>query len=662
MPGKPPRSGGFRPSPPRPGGGGPARPGGGPARPGGGAPVGGGARPGGGRPGGGNRGPFTPNTNAGPPPSRRPIAQRPEEPVELPAVIAVGDLSERLMLPPTDVIKALIKIGVFANINQQVDFSTAEKVAVSLEIQVIASEQATAAEGITTAVDTRATEGTETRPPIVTIMGHVDHGKTKLLDAIRETKVAEGEAGGITQRIGAYQVEVQGRKITFLDTPGHEAFTAMRARGAQVTDIAVLVVAADDGVKPQTLEAISHAKAAHVPIVVAVNKIDAPGANVDRVKAQLSDAGVIPEEYGGDTPIVEVSAKEKLGIDDLLDTLLLVADIGELKSNPNATATGVVIEAKRDPARGPTATILVQNGTLKLQDSVVVGVVYGRIRAMQDDRGRKVRRALPSFPVEVIGLDGVPEAGDTLTVFTDDRDARVAAEQKRLERQAATFSNQRLSLENALRNVSTGGTKELRLMVKAAEQGSLGAIQNMLNRLDDPSVQINVIYTGVGAIGESDVSLASASDAIILGYNVRPDVAGKRASEARGVDIRFYNVIYNLVDEVRAAMTGMLDPVERETTDGYAEVRELFKLPNRIVAAGLYVTDGVIRRNDRVRVLRNGAVVHDGTVTTLKRMKEDAREVRAGLECGLSLDGYNEYEMGDTLEFYRKEQIAAQLA
>jgi len=643
MPGKPPR-GGFRPGPSRTGGG--PRPGGG--------------RPGGGRPG--NRGPNTGGVAGERMAQVRRGPVRPTEPVVLPAVISVGDLSERLMLSPTEVIKALIGVGVFANINQQIDYATAEKVGAALEIEVAPAEEATDAEGITTAVDSRATGGTDTRPPIVTIMGHVDHGKTKLLDAIRATKVAEGEAGGITQRIGAYQVEVQGRKISFLDTPGHEAFTAMRARGARATDIAVLVVAADDGVKPQTLEAIAHAKAANVPIIVAINKIDAIGANVDRVKAQLSEAEVVPEDYGGDTPTVEVSAKEILGIDDLLDTILLVADIADLKANPHAPATGVIIETNRDPSRGVTATVLIQNGTLNLRDSVVIGTIYGRIKAMQDDRGRKVRRALPSMPVEITGLDDVPEAGDILQVYADDREARSIAEQRRLDKQASSFSDVRLSLENALRNVQTGGTKELRLVLKAAEQGSLGAIRSALNKLDDPSVQINIIYTGVGAIGESDVSLASASQAIIIGYNVRPDVAGKRAADSRGVDIRFYDVIYHLVDDIKAAMTGMLDPIEQETTDGYADVRELFKLPNKIVAAGLYVTDGVIRRNDRVRVLRNGAVIHDGTVTTLKRMKDDAREVQAGYECGLSLDGFNDYEVGDTLEFYRKEQIAARLA
>ena len=643
MPGKPPR-GGFRPGPSR---------------------TGGGPRPGGGRPGGGRPGSRGPNTGGV---AGERMAQvrrgpaRPTEPVVLPAVISVGDLSERLMLSPTEVIKALIGVGVFANINQQIDYATAEKVGAALEIEVSPAEEATDAEGITTAVDSRATDGTDTRPPIVTIMGHVDHGKTKLRDAIRETKVAEGEAGGITQRIGAYQVEVQGRKISFLDTPGHEAFTAMRARGARATDIAVLVIAADDGVKPQTLEAIAHAKAANVPIIVAINKIDAVGANVDRVKAQLSEADVVPEDYGGDTPTVEVSAKEKLGIDDLLDTIILVADIAELKANPHVPGTGVIIETNRDPSRGVTATVLIQNGTLNLRDSVVIGSIYGRIKAMQDDRGRKVRRALPSMPVEITGLDDVPEAGDILQVYADDREARTVAEQRRLAKQASSFSDVRLSLENALRNVQTGGTKELRLILKAAEQGSLGAIQNALNKLDDPSVQINIIHTGVGAIGESDVSLASASQAIIIGYNVRPDVAGKRAADTHGVDIRFYDVIYHLVDDVKAAMTGMLDPIEQETTDGYADVRELFKLPNKIVAAGLYVTDGVIRRNDRVRVLRNGAVIHDGTVTTLKRMKDDAREVQAGYECGLSLDGFNDYETGDTLEFYHKEQIAARLA
>lgn len=579
----------------------------------------------------------------------------------LPAVISVQDLAERLMLTPNTLIMALIKNGVFANQNQQIDFAAAEKAATTLEIQVMLAEQTSAADDIREGTDTRATTGTEPRPPIITIMGHVDHGKTKLLDAIRETKVQEGEAGGITQRIGAYQVDVQGRKITFLDTPGHEAFTAMRARGASVTDIAVLVIAADDGVMPQTREAISHAKAAHVPIVVAINKIDAPGANPDRIKTQLSENEVMPEEYGGDTPVVEVSAKEKLGIDDLLETVLLVADVAELKANSNTTATGVVIESRLDTNRGPMATVLVQNGTLNLRDAFVAGSVSGNVRAMTDDRGRKVRRALPSFPVEITGFDGVPEAGDTLIVM-DEREARVVAERRQIEKQAATFSDGKLSLENALRNVSTGGAKELRLIIKAAEQGSIAAIENQLNRIESEMVQISVIHTGVGAIGESDISLASASQAIIVGYNVRPDVAGKRAAEARGVDVRFYNVIYTLIDDVRGAMSGLLDPLERETTDGYAEVRELFRLPSKIVAAGLYVTDGTIKRNDRVRVLRNGAVVHDGTVTTLKRMKEDAREVRAGLECGLSLDSFNEYEIGDALEFYHKEQVAATLS
>ncbi len=661
MPQRPTRGGGFRPGgpaasgwPARPGGGGPARPGGVAVAP---VPAVG---------GGGNRPGAQPPVelwhwsvarsrgSAAPP-------HVPEEPVELPAMISVGDLAERLMVSSNTIIMALIKNGVFANQNQQIDFAAAEKAATALEIQVIQEKQTTASDGIREGVDTRATSGgTESRPPIITIMGHVDHGKTKLLDAIRETKVQEGEAGGITQRIGAYQIEVQGRKITFLDTPGHEAFTAMRARGASVTDIAVLVIAADDGVMPQTKEAISHAKAAGVPIIVAINKIDAPGSNPERIKTQLSENQVMPEEYGGDTPVVEVSAREKLGIDDLLETVLLVSDIAELKANPNVPATGVVIESRRDPNRGPTATVLIQNGTLNMRDSFVVGMTSGSVRAMQDDRGRKVRRALPSMPVEISGLNDVPEAGDILTVMGD-HEARALAEQRGFDRQAAQQS-EKLSLENALRNVATGGTKELRLILKAAEQGSLAAIENQLNRIDGAAVQVSVIYKGVGAIGESDVSLASASQAIIIGYNVRPDVAGKRAAEARGVDIRFYDVIYTMIDDVRAAMTGLLDPIEREVSDGYAEVRELFRLPNKIVAAGLYVTDGTIRRNDRVRVLRNGAVMHDGTVNSLRRGKEDAREVRAGLECGLSLDSFNDYEMGDSLEFYHKEQIAAAIA
>jgi translation initiation factor IF-2 len=593
------------------------------------------------------------------------VAPRPSGPVTLGTVMSVAELADALHVTAIEVIKALMAKGIMASINQQVDFDTAADVAETFGIEVEehvpevvqqASEEVESRRG-EGATDPEATP----RPPVVTIMGHVDHGKTKLLDAIRETRVAEGEAGGITQHIGAYQVEVQHRKISFLDTPGHEAFTAMRARGAQVTDIAILVVAADDGVMPQTREAIAHIRAANVPMIVALNKIDLPAANPDRVKQQLSEAGVMPEEYGGDVPVVEVSAREKLGIDDLLDVILLVADIAELKANPHKPAVGVVIEAKVDRSRGVAATILVQSGTLKPRDVIVAGATYGRIRAMHDDRGRKLRKAEPAMPAEIFGLFELPQAGDIFQVVDDEKVARALAEERSRQRRAEAFADSRVvKLDTVFAQTTDGGVKDLPVVVKADVQGSLGALLGTLAKLNEEAdaVKLTVVHSATGAISESDVNLASASGAIIIGFNVRPDAAAKRAAESAQIDIRFYDVIYHLVDDIKAAMTGLLDPEKREVTDGYAEVRDTFRLPTRDVVAGLMVLDGKAARNSRVRVLRNGAVQTDTTVSSLKRFKDDAREVAAGYECGVMLDGFNDYQTSDQLEFYHVEEIA----
>jgi translation initiation factor IF-2 len=588
------------------------------------------------------------------------------EPVSLPPVLTVAELAERLETTGIEVIKELMKLGLMANLNQQIDYETAARVATALswETNEVVSEvvQQAAADFESRRLEGETDPSATARPPVVTIMGHVDHGKTKLLDSIRSTNVAEGEAGGITQHIGAYQIESQGRKITFLDTPGHEAFTAMRARGAQSTDVAVLVVAADDGVMPTTKEAIAHIKSASVPMVVAINKIDLPAANPDRVKQQLTENNVMPEEWGGDVPVVEVSAREKLGLDDLLEVILLVADVHELKANAHKPASGVVIEAKVDRTRGPVATVLVQSGTLNLRDVVVAGATWGRVKAMFDDRGKRVRRAEPSLPVEVLGLLEVPQAGDTFQVFDDERIARQLVEQRQLQRRAESLGADRaVKLTDLYSQVQSGGATELRVILKADVQGSLGAIQTALLKLNeetDQEVQLSVTYSGTGAISESDVSLAVATRSIIIGFNVRPDVAAKRASDATGVDIRFYNIIYNLLDEVKAAMKGMLAPIHKDVTDGYAEVRETFKLPNGDVVAGLYVLDGKINRNSKARVMRDGAVIYEGTIKSLKRFKDDVREVAAGYECGLGLDGNNDLQLKDQIEFYHREEVA----
>jgi translation initiation factor IF-2 len=588
------------------------------------------------------------------------------EPVTLPPVLTVAELADKLEATPIEVIRELMKLDIMASINQQIDFNTANKVATALgwetNEQVPEVVQKAAAD-----FESRRTEGMTDpdaiiRPPVVTIMGHVDHGKTKLLDAIRSANVAEGEAGGITQHIGAYQVETQGKKVTFLDTPGHEAFTAMRARGAQATDIAVLVVAADDGVMPTTREAVAHIKAANVPMIVAINKIDLPAANPDRVKQQLSEIEVTPEEWGGDVPFVEVSAREKLGLDDLLEMILLVAEVNELRANPYKPASGVVIEAKIDRNRGPVATVLVQSGTLNLRDIVVAGSTWGRIKAMFDDRGKRLRRAEPSTPVEILGLLDVPQAGDVFQSMEEEREAKDLVETRVQQRRAeAVVGDRAVKLTDLYNQIQTGKTAELRVIVKADVMGSLQAIQSSLLKLNesqDGKVMVSIPYAGTGAISESDVALAVATQAIIIGFNIRPDVAGKRAADRDNVDIRYYNIIYNLIEEVQAAMKGLLAPEYRDVTDGYAEVRETFKLPGGDMVAGMYVLDGKITRNSRARVLRSGAVMFEGGVKSLKRFKDDVREVQAGYECGLGLEGFNDLQLKDQIEFYHREEIA----
>ncbi len=588
------------------------------------------------------------------------------EPVTLPSVMSVAELADALETTGIDVIKELMKLGIMANLNQQINYETAAKVATELgwetHEQSGEAPSTAAADEETRRAEVDADPQAAPRPPVVTIMGHVDHGKTKLLDAIRSANVAEGEAGGITQHIGAYQVETQGRKVTFLDTPGHEAFTAMRARGAQATDIAVLVVAADDGVMPTTREAVAHIKSANVPMVVAINKIDLAAANPDRVKQQLAEIEVVPEEWGGDVPFVEVSAREQLGLDDLLEVLLLVADVNEFKANPHKPASGVVIEARVDRTRGPVATVLVQGGTLNLRDVVVAGATWGRIKAMFDDRGKRVRRADPSYPVEILGLLDVPQAGDTFLAYDDERAARDLATRRLAQRRAdALVGDRPVKLTELYNQVQEGSTAELRVILKADVQGSLGAIQQALLKLNESveqGVHLSIQFAGTGAISESDVSLAAVTRSIIIGFNVRPDVAAKRAADSSGVDIRFYTIIYNLIDEVKAAMTGLLAPVFQDVTDGYAEVRNTFRIPGGDVVVGLYVLDGKITRNSKARVLRDGTVIHEGGIRSLKRFKDDVREVAAGYECGLGLDNYNDLQGSDQIEFYHREEVA----
>lgn len=578
--------------------------------------------------------------------------------------MTVRELSESLGVGASDILKELMKSGFMATINQQLDYETAALMAAEFGIETTERVPEQLAGLVETIDEVFAGEDPaelRPRPPVVTIMGHVDHGKTKLLDAIRSTRVAEGEAGGITQHIGAYQIEAHGRKISFLDTPGHEAFTAMRARGAQVTDIVVLVVAADDGVMPQTMEAIAHVKAAKVPMIVAINKMDVAGANPDRVRQELAQADVLVEQWGGNVPSVEVSARMKTNIDALLEIILLVADIEEVKANPNKPAVGTIVEANLDKSRGATATVLIQNGTLRTDDIVVVGATYGKIRAMFNDAGKRLRFAEPSTPVEILGLTDVPKAGDILQVLDDIAIARDVASQRQRQVQMEQMASQLkgLSLEDLFSRIQAGQVKDLNVILKADVQGSIGAIEHGLGQINakHTEVQIKVLHTGTGAISESDVNLATASNAIIIGFNARPDPAARRLADQNGIDIRFYPIIYQLLEDLEKAMIGMLSPVEREVIDGFAEVRNIFRLPTREVVAGLYITDGKVSRNNQVRVLRSGVVIHDGRISSLKRFKDDVREVQTGYECGLVVEGLQDVQTGDNFEFYHKENV-----
>ncbi|MGI9952027.1 translation initiation factor IF-2 [Moorellaceae bacterium AZ2] len=590
--------------------------------------------------------------------------QQPEPSRVIPRVVLNGpltvqELAKKLSKTAAEVIKKLMSLGVLATINQELDVDTAAIVAQEMGAEVEVKIERPVTE-LPDVPDDPAT--LKARPPVVTVMGHVDHGKTTLLDAIRHTNVTATEVGGITQHIGAYQVTVKGRKITFLDTPGHEAFTAMRARGAQVTDIAILVVAADDGVMPQTVEAINHAKAAQVPIIVAINKIDKPGANPDRIKQQLTEYGLVPEEWGGDTVMVPVSALKKQGLEQLLEMVLLVADLADLKANPDRPARGVVVEAKLDRGRGPVATVLVQKGTLKVGDNLVAGSVFGRVRAMFDDRGNRVTAAPPSTPVEILGLDEVPEAGDIFQVVEDEKLARQIAEQRQIEkRQKDLQAAGKTSLDEIFKQMEAGQAKELKLIVKADVQGSVEALRNALERLSTDEVKVVLIHSGVGAITETDVMLAAASNAVILGFQVRPDANARKAAENAGVEIRLYRIIYEVLDDIKLAMAGLLEPEKREVTLGRAEVRATFKVPKVGTVAGCYVTDGKITSKALVRIIRNGVVVYEGRVASLKRFKDDVREVVQGFECGIGLEKFNDIKEGDVLEAYTIEEIKRQL-
>lgn len=575
--------------------------------------------------------------------------------IRIEEAIIVGELAHQMGVKATEVIKKLLLLGLPVTVNQAIDFDTASLVASEFGYEV--EKKGIEEEAILASQEDRP-EDLKPRPPVVTVMGHVDHGKTSLLDAIRHTNVTSEEAGGITQHIGAYHVNLDKGNIVFLDTPGHEAFTAMRARGAKVTDIVVLVVAADDGVMQQTIEAINHAKAAQVPIIVAINKIDKPNANPERVKRELSELGLIPEEWGGNTIMVEVSAKKKIGIEDLLEMILLQAEIMELRANPNKPARGRVIEAKLEKGRGPVATVLIQEGTLKLGDAFVCGVHYGRVRSIFDDRGQKIESAGPSMPVEVIGLSGVPQAGDDFAVVSDEKQARTLAEHRlRKQREREISLSTKVTLEKLYEQIREGQLKELNLILKTDVQGSLEALTEAIKKLSHPEIKINIIHSATGAINETDIMLASASNAIVIGFNVRPDSKVEELAHREKVDVRFYNVIYQLIDDIKAAMAGLLEPEYQEKVLGRAEVRQTFHISKVGTVAGCYVTNGVVQRNAKVRVLRDQVVVYDGKIASLKRFKDDVREVKAGFECGILIENFNDIKVGDVLEIYTMEAI-----
>jgi translation initiation factor IF-2 len=623
-----------------------------------------------------------PKTKEGPmkgfaPPSRFGGAQIPSEPLPITRTItvtegiSVKDLAEKLEVRGKDLIATLLMRGVLVTVNQSLDAELVKDVArqFGADTQVVSFEDQMANEAIENLLAQENPDEHEvTRPPVVTVMGHVDHGKTSLLDAIRETDVAGGEAGGITQHIGAYKVRINkpdspafGREIVFLDTPGHEAFTRMRARGAKITDIVIIVVAADDGVMPQTVEAIDHAKAANVPIIVAVNKIDKPDAQPDRVKQQLGDRGLVPEAWGGNTVFVDVSAKKRLNLDLLLEMVCLVADLGNLKATPDRAAVGTVIEARLDRGRGAVASVLVQNGTLRTQDSFIVGNTFGKIRAMFDDRGRALEEAGPSTPVEILGLEGMPDAGDTFLVTADrDKAKNIAQYRKMKEREAQLAKSSRVSLEGLAEQIKQAGVKELPLILKGDVQGSVQVLADSLQKMSTEKVRIKVIHSGVGAITESDVLLASASNAIIIGFNIRPERKASELAEQEGVEIRLHSIIYELQDEIRKAMLGLLEPVFKENYLGRAEVLNVFKIPKVGTIAGCRVTDGVLRRDADIRLMRDGEQVFKGKLTSLKRFKDDAREVTNGMECGVGMS-FSDIQIGDTVEAFVTEKIAAEL-
>ena len=577
--------------------------------------------------------------------------------VEIGDTITVKELCEKLGKPTAEVIKNLIFLGVMAGVNQEIDFATAEKLCEKYEVIAERKEEETELEAFEEDTDI-VEENLEKRPPIVTIMGHVDHGKTSLLDAIRKARVTDTEAGGITQHIGAYTVTLNGEKITFLDTPGHEAFTAMRARGAQVTDIVILVVAADDGIMPQTKEAISHCKAANVPMIVAINTIDRPGANVDRVKQELTEHGLVSEDWGGDTICVPVSAKTGENLDSLLEMILLTAEMQELTADPNRKSKGTVIEAKLDKGRGAVASLLIQNGTLHVGDSILVGSTYGRIRAMFDDMGKKIKSAGPSIPVEVLGLSEVPAAGDRFVVVKDEKTARNMAEIRKDKIKTESHqTSHRVSLEDLYSQIQEGKVKELSIIVKADVQGSVEAIRQSLEKLSTDDVKVRVIHGAVGAITETDITLAAASNALMIGFNVRPDSNAIAAAERDGVDIKTYRIIYDAIEDVKSAMIGMLDPEYKEVVNGKAEVRMTYKISNVGTIAGCYVTDGKIVRNSEIRVIRDGIVIFESVLASLKRFKDDAKEVNKGYECGLSVERFNDLKEGDIIESFTMEAV-----
>jgi translation initiation factor IF-2 len=586
-------------------------------------------------------------------------------PIELPPNITVRDLARAIESSPIEIIKILMANGVMANINQMIDFDTAAIVSsemgyeATMETQEVEEDKGEAPLW-RRMIAAENPADLSARSPVVTILGHVDHGKTTLLDAIRHTNVAEGEAGGITQHIGAYQIEHNGRTITFLDTPGHAAFTAMRARGAQGADVVVLVVAADDGVMPQTKEAVAHAKAAQVPIIVAMNKIDKPNADADRLRQQLAEIGLVPDDWDGDTILVPISAKKQIGLEDLMEAILLVADTKDILANPKGKVIGTVIEAQRDRSKGVMATLLVQNGTLQVGDTVVAGSTYGRLRAMFDHRGRQIRKAPPSTPASVMGLSDVPVAGELFEVVASEKEAReIVSKRQQAAHEAAESQKSVVTLEQLFDRFQAGEVRELRLIIKADVQGSLEPIVSSINDMKSGEIAINILYAETGNIGENDIMLASASDAIVIGFSVQPDAAARRLAETEGVSIRQYDIIYRLTEDLEKALKGMLEPEEKETVLGRAEVRQVFRITKVGNIAGCRVVSGDLRRNARMRVLRRGEAIHEGACSSLKHLQDDVREVRAGFECGVGVKGFNEFEAGDIIECFIVEKVAA---